>query len=261
MALFLTNTGLSTLKYGDSLDEATLLALMEQGKRNATANGEVYYTRLLDSGLELVFRVSEREGGVDVYGLDTHMAGRCVWTAQPVVTVGKPEYLGMDLLLTDPSQHCAFVMGIVRSALLAPIDDHSILDIQVCAFPTGMDVYDSREAFEAMVPEENRPLDRQILPYHYLLAREESVPKKVREASKKQEMINLFCGPVLATQKRDNGFQGTSLFVSTVATEMGHIDVVYDGTQVEPPEPGSYLVASAYFSGDVLSIRQADLVP
>ncbi|MFA6775716.1 MAG: hypothetical protein WCR76_05560 [Sphaerochaetaceae bacterium] len=256
MALFLANAGLGCLMRGKNLDETLVLPLLERSTRSEDEGGGAYYTCLMDSGLELVFRVQEREDGLEMMGLDTHMGGRCVWTASPVVSVGKPEYLGMQLLLADPGQRNAFVMGFVRPALLRHLDTDSVLEIQVSAFPTGMDVYDSRESFEAMIGEENRLLDRQILPYYYVMAREESTGKKMREFSKRNEMINLFCGPVLAMEERENGYLDTKLMVSTVATSMGHIDVVYARDQLsKPAEKGTYLMASAYFSGDVLSVR------
>ena len=262
MPLFLDNTGLSCLKKGKDLDEQAFQGFLEKSRRDEVPGGGAYYTYLFDSGLELVFRVVENEGNREVMGMDTHMGGRCVWMGKPVVTVGQMECLGMQLLLSDPGESCAYTMGFVRPALLGKVDTQSHLETQVCAFPTGMDVYDDREAYEAMVGEENRLLDRQVLPYHYILAREEGISGKNKEYSQKHEMIDFLCGPVLSVEERENGFRGTSLRVATVATQMGHVDLVYGlGQGVRPLEKGCYLVASAYLSGDVISVHQQSIVP
>jgi hypothetical protein len=256
MALFLMNTGLSCLAKGKELDTEEVNALFAESpvEKVPSAPG-AYATHLFDSGLSLIARLPEGNEG-EAY-LDMHMNGKCLWHVKPVSMVGEPEYLGLSMIASDMDEENACVLNMVKPALHGPIDTTKDFEVQVCAFPVDLAVYDDREAFEAMVPEGNRLFDRQVLPYYYIMAKEERVDEKTKAFMRKNEQLDLFCGSVLAVEKRENGYKGTSLCVATVATVFGHIDLVYGEGQVSRPlEKGSYVLASAYVSAEIVSVVQ-----
>ena len=257
MALFLTNTGLSCLIEGKELDSKQMLSLFQQSKKYEVESSGCYYSYVFDSGLELVFRVSEVQKEQEILGVDVHMSGRCIWKAKPVNFIGEPQFLALSMLMTNPDESVVFATDVVRAALSLKFDNTNELSMQVCAFPNALDVYESREAFEAMVSEGNRLLDRQILPYNYIMAQQKNVEARRKEFFKRNEKLSFFCGPVLAVEERDNGYRSTHCSVATIATQMGHLDVVYSPTQLDRPlEKGCYAVCSALISADILEVSK-----
>lgn len=253
MAVYLANTGLEMLMKEGGLDQKPLLKWFSQSKRLQAMHG-AYHTLILDSGLELIFRTIPQGEDVQIVGLDMHMSGKCVWSAKPLARIGVGEPLFITLLLTNSSETSAFIADIVHAATVEQLEEDQKLSIQVCAFPQALDVYDSRSAYEAAVDEEGRLEDKKLLPFNYIMAREENVSEKQKEHYAKHEKMILFCGPVLAVSKREHGFHDTSCMVATISTEMGHLDLVYAQSQLTAElTKGSYVVGSCIISADILT--------
>ena len=253
MAIYLANTGLDLLIKGESLDEEQLLIWFREAKRIPAVQG-AYYSKLFDSGLELVFRSVKQGDDLDIAGIDMHMSGGCLWMAKPLARVGVGEPLAVSLLMTNGDETSAFIAELIHAATLERIDEDSSLSLQVCAFPQSMDVYDSRASYEEATEKLSRLDDRKLLPFNYIMARDESLPQRERDKYAEQEKVMVFAAPVLQVQKREHGYKGTSCMVATVATEMGHLDLVFAAHQLPSAlKKGSYVVCSCIISADVLT--------
>jgi hypothetical protein len=253
MALYLEHTGTEFLANEGKLDQDRLLRWFRESRKIPAAQG-AYYSKLLDSGLEIIFRTVKTGDDLQIVGVDMHMSGRCVWKARPLSTVGIGEPLAVSLLLTDVGERCAFVADLVHAATLGQIDGESDLSLQVCAFPSAMDVYDGRTAYEQAMEGQQTLEDGKLLPFNYIMARDENVGKEARDRYASEERQMMLCGKVLAVDTRGHGVEDASCQVATVKTEMGHLDLVYTSTQLgRDLEPGSYVVASCRISADVLA--------
>jgi len=253
MAVYLANTGLEILLKDGSLDQKQMLAWVEEAVRIPTKYG-FYATKVLQSGLTLVYRVVAKGSDTEIAGLDMHMSGRCLWSAKPLVRIGEGEALSLTLLMTNPSERSAFIATLVHAATLEQIDEDTILNLQVCAFPQALDVFDSRQAYESATVEKGRLEDKKLLPFNYIMARDESLSEETRQKFARHEQMVLLCGPVLAVEERRHGFRDTLCMVATIATEMGHLDLVFSAKQLAKPlQKGSYVVASCVVSADVLT--------
>ncbi len=254
MAIYLANTGLELLIKGDSLDQEQLLTWFKEATRIPAAVQGAYYSKLFDSGLELVYRTVKQGEDLEIAGLDMHMSGGCLWMAKPLARVGIGDVLAVSLLMTNSDESSAFIADLIHAATLQSIEEDSSLSLQVCAFPQSMDVYDSRASYEKATGEGSCLDDRKLLPFNYIMARDESLSQESRDTYAQQEKLMLFAAPVLAVERREHGYKGTSCMVATVATEMGHLDLVFASGQLSKTlEKGSYVVASALISADVLT--------
>ena len=253
MAIYLANTGLELLIKGDSLDEEQLLTWFKEAKRIPAVQG-AYYSKLFDSGLELVYRTVQQGDDLQIAGLDMHMSGGCLWMAKPLARVGEGEALAVSLLMTNADESSAFIADLIHAATLEHIDEDSSLSLQVCAFPQSMDIYDSRASYEEATEKVSRLDDRKLLPFNYIMARDESLTQESRDKYAENEKLMVFAAPVLKVEKREHGYKGTSCMVATVATEMGHLDLVFASQQLSKAlEKGSYVVCSALISADVIT--------
>ncbi len=252
MAVYLANTGLQVLLKDQELDQKQLMHWFREAKK-IPASGGAYYTKVLESGLSVIFRTLPQGDDLQIAGLDMHMNGKCLWRAKPLVQVGKSEVLSISLLMTNVAEKSAFIATLVHAATLDQIDEDTLLDMQVCAFPQALDVYDSRDAYESATEESGRLEDKKLLPFNYIMARDESLSEEQRKEFSDHEELMLLCGPVLAVQERDHGYEKTSCSVATISTEMGHLDLVFASSQLRQPlKQGSYVVARCIISADVL---------
>jgi hypothetical protein len=253
MAVYLENTGTEFLAKEGVLDQELLLQWFKESKPIKAVQGS-YYSKLLESGLEIVFRTVAQGDDLQIAGIDMHMSGRCVWQAKPLSTIGLGEPLLVSLLMTNANETCAFIADLIHAATIEKIDEDSILELQVCAFPRALDVYDSRNAYEKATVNSAVLDEGKLLPFNYIMARDESLDQNQRDQYEAQEKLMLICGPVLAVEKREHGVQDSSCLVATIKTEMGHLDLVFSSKQLERDlQKGSYVVASCILSADVLT--------
>ncbi|NMA23205.1 MAG: hypothetical protein GX938_06835, partial [Spirochaetales bacterium] len=221
MALYFSNTGLEALLDGDRIDERQMSAWMGEAERTDVEGG-AYYTKRFASGLTIIFRTIADE----LVGLDMHMSGRSIWTAKPLMRVGEQEPLSITMLMTSRSEQSAFIATLVHAATLPTFDDQTMIDLQVCAFVQALDIYDSRQAYEEATPTEMQVEDKKILPYNFVMSREQSLGQKERERFEAAQTLVLLAGPVIAVEKREHGWGESGCIVATVSTEMGHLDLV-----------------------------------
>ena len=252
MALYLANSGLTLLAKDGVLDQKVLMRWFKEAKR-IKATGGTYYTKLLDSGLTLIFRTVVQNDDVEIAGVDMHLSGRCVWSAKPLTQVGKGEVLSITLLMTNVSERSAFIATLVHAATLDHIDEDSLLSLARFALSPKPVSYTAERRMSS-TEERSRLEDKKLLPFNYIMARDESLTEEQRNAFLKSETMMLLCGPVLGVEKREHGFENTSCMVATISTEMGHLDLVFSEEQLKKPlVKGSYVVASCQISADVLA--------
>ncbi len=253
MGIYLANTGLEILIRGDSLDEEQLLTWFKEAKRIPAVQG-AYYSKMFDSGLELVYRTVKQGDDLQIAGLDMHMSGDSLWMAKPLSKVGVGEALAISLLMTNSDETSAFIVDLIHAATLEVIDEDSSLSLQECTFHQSMDIYDSSASYEEASEKLSRLDDRKLLPFNYIMARDESLDQESRDKYAENEKMMVFAAPVLQVQRREHGFKGTRCMVATVATEMGPLDLVYAEDQLSTVlEKEAYVVCSCIISADVLT--------
>ncbi|MCK9548152.1 MAG: hypothetical protein M0Q37_06530 [Sphaerochaeta sp.] len=248
MALYVSNTGLDALVVDGGIDE-TQLRIWYGEATETEAHGGLYRTKVLDSGLAIIFRIVDDE----IVGIDMHMQGRSIWEAKPLLRVGEQEPLSITLLLTSKSERSAFIATIVHAATLEHFDEETVLELQVCAFVQALDIYDSRSAYEEATEDGMQIEDKKILPYNFIMSRDESIGEEEKKLFAQGETLVLIAAPVIAVKKRSHGFGDSACIVATVGTEMGHLDLVFSEAQVPTPlKKGSYVITRCAISADVL---------
>ncbi|MCI6673855.1 MAG: hypothetical protein MR519_05830 [Spirochaetaceae bacterium] len=252
MGLFLANTGLECLRKGDQLDERLVGELKTLGKEEKVGtDGSAYLTYSFPSGLELVFRM----GGDAIIDGDMCYEGHSLWQAKPAVTIPTRGYLSLDLVLVDLAGRNGFAASILKPATIPSFTNEQRLDLSVSAFPVGLDVFDDRKSYEAVTDEKVRLQDGQVIPYNYLMSRQEGLKPKEQEFFDHKIQFNLFAGEVVALEQKDNQWHASSFQVATVRTVLGNLDVVFGAGQVKKPlREGCYLFGEALISAKVLAI-------
>ncbi len=248
MALYVSNTGLEALVVDGALDEHQLLRWYGEATETVVSGG-VYRTKVLDSGLAIIFRAIDDE----VVGIDMHMKGRSIWSAKPLLRIGEQEVLSMTLLMTNQSERSAFIATLVHGATLGQFDESSVLDLQVCAFVQALDIYDSRRMYEEATSIETQIADKKILPYNFIMSREPSITAEERKRFEQAQNLVLIAAPVIAVERKEHGWADSCCMVATISTEMGHLDLVYSESQVPTPlGKGAYVTVQCAISADVL---------
>lgn len=248
MALYISNTGLDALVVDGTIDEAQLRQWYAEATEVA-AQGGFYRTKVLDSGLAIIFRVVDDE----IVGVDMHMQGRSIWEAKPLLRVGEQERLSITLLLTSKSERSAFIATLVHAATLDRFDEETLLELQVCAFVQALDIYDSRAAYEEATERDMQIEDKKILPYNFIMSRDESITAEEKKLFAQGESLLLIAAPVIAVEKRSHGFGDSACIVATIGTEMGHLDLIFSESQVPTPlKKGAYVTTRCAISADVL---------
>lgn len=248
MAFYISNTGLDALVADGAIDETQLRRWYAEAPQ-VPAQGGFYRTKLLESGLAIIFRVVDDE----IVGIDMHMQGRSIWEARPLLRVGEQESLSITLLMTSKSEQCAFIATLVHAATLERFDEDTVLELQVCAFAQALDIYDSRAAYEEATELEMRIEDKKVLPYNFVLSRSEHIGEEEKRIFAQDETLILIAAPVIAVERRSHGFGDSACIVATIGTEMGHLDLVFSESQVPTPlKKGAYVITSCAISADVL---------
>lgn len=248
MAMYFSNTGLEVLLDGDQIDEKQM-QIWAQEATVTEIEGGAYYTKRLDSGLLIIYRVFEEQ----LVGLDMHMSGRSIWEAKPLMQVGEQEPLSLTVLLTNRSESASFIATLVHAATIGAISDEHFIEMQVCGFVQALDLYDSRASYEVATPTEMQIADQKLLPYNFIMSRESAISEADRARFKTGETLILLAGEVIASEEREHGFKETKAQVVTVKTEMGHLDLVISEAQLgKPISKGEYLTAQCVISADVL---------
>ncbi len=248
MALYISNTGLDALVVDGEIDEAQLRRWYDEATQ-VPAQGGFYRTKVLESGLAIIFRVVDDE----IVGVDMHLQGRSIWEAKPLLRVGEQESLSITLMMTSKSEQSAFIATLAHAATLDSFDEETVLELQVCAFVQALDIYDSRAAYEEATESEMRIEDKRVLPYNFIMSRNEHIGEEEKRIFAQGETLILIAAPVIAVERRSHGFGDSSCIVATVGTEMGHLDLVFSESQVPTPlKKGAYVITSCAISADVL---------
>jgi hypothetical protein len=248
MALYPTNTGFDDLIIDGALDEQQLTRWFEEATIHP-AEGGSYRTKRFESGLLIIFREVEKR----VVGIDMHMGGRSTWSAKPLIQVGEEEPLSLTLMMTNRSESSLFIATLVHAATREHFREEEVVDLQVCAFVQALDIYDSRTSYERAIDEELWIADKKILPYNYIMSREETVGEDERAVFEQGQTLVLIAAPVIAVETRSHGWRQSASVVATVGTEMGHLDLIFSSNQVpQPLTKGDYIVTQCAISADVL---------
>ena len=252
MGLFLSNTGLEGLREGDGLHKKLVGELLALSKVEKVGDdGSAYATYTFPSGLSLVLRM----GGDVVVDGDMHYEGGQIWQAKPIATIASRGFLSLDLILMDLSGKHGFAASIVKPATMSPFTSEDQLDLSVSAFPIGIDVFDDRKGYETATDEKIRLEDGAVIPYNWLMTKQEGLKAKELEFFTGKIQFNLLAGEVVSLQKRDNQWHGSSFMVATVRTVLGNLPVVFSEERIQHPlAVGCYVFVEALISAKVLAI-------
>ena len=263
MPVFVRNLQLEFLTENGEFRSDRMLDMYGQA-RWRYAQGGYYLTYRMPSGVEFIFKAVSDGEDLRVVGTDTHVAGRCVWSAVPFmnVTPQSADSLSAVLAFTNLAQDGVFIAHLVNAAVLPTMEAGQSISMQMVAFPHSIAVYESREAYEqaaiAHDPDDSQPLiltDGRVFPLNFMLKNDPDVPEEERDHSLKDDLV-LLCGRILAVEKRghqdDDGEHG-AFIIATIATQFGHLDVAFTAEMIGGGVcmKGQYLVFGGVLSGNV----------
>jgi len=263
MPIFIRNLHLEFLT-----DKGTLISerMVEMyGKaRWRLANGGYYPVFTMSSGVEFIFKTIQDGQNPRVVGTDTHYAGRCIWNGLPFmdITPKDADCLSMVLAFTNIAQDGVYIAHMMNAAVLPSIREGQSIAMQMVAFPLSIAVYGSREAYErsatSHTPDAGEPLillDGKAFPLNFMLKHDPDKPVDKNDSNLKDDIV-LLCGSVLSVEKRlhqEPGQDDTGFMVATIATQFGHLDVVFTAQMIGEAacQKGFYIVFSGILSGNV----------
>ncbi len=263
MPVFVRNLSLEYLVKDGVLDSDQMFD-MYQNARWRHAHGAFYMVHTLPSGVEFIFRAVRDGEDIRILGTDTHLSGRCLWTAMPFfnATPKEADALSAVVACTNQAQDGVFVTHIVNAAVLPELQEGQSITMQMVAFPFILESYASRKAYEQAYtanPDEARfptlLTDKRIFPLNFMMKHDPDIPEEQRNQSLADDIV-LVCGPVLAVREApfsDPERQEASFSVATIATQFGHLDVAYVSDMVLGGSftKGSYMVFSGMLSANV----------
>jgi hypothetical protein len=263
MPVFIRNLSLEYLVKDGVLDSDQMLE-MYKAARWRSAHGAFYMVHTLPSGVEFIFRAVRDGEDIRILGTDTHLSGRCLWTAMPFfnATAKDADALSAVVACTNQAQDGVFVAHLVNAAVLPPLEEGQSITMQMVAFPFVLESYTSREAYEESYtanPDEARfptlLTDKRVFPLNFMMKHDPDIPEEQRNQSLADDIV-LICGPVLAVREApfsNPDAQEKSFSVATIATQFGHLDVAFASDMVLGPPcvTGSYVVFSGMLSANV----------
>jgi hypothetical protein len=263
MPVFVRNLALEYLVTNGALDSEAMLSMYKQA-RWRHAHGAYYCVYTLPSGVEFIFRAIPDGEDMRILGTDTHLSGRCMWSAIPFfnATPKDADTLSAVVACTNSAQDGVFVAHLMNAAVLPELQEGQTIGMQVVAFPFVLESYDSREHYEQYYtanPDEARfptiLTDKRIFPLNFMMKHDPDIPEEKRDHSLAEDIV-LICGPVLAVREmppHNREEQSASFTVATIATQFGHLDVAFVSEMVfgKPCKKDSYLVFSGMISADV----------
>ncbi len=243
MAFFLDSLGLSELSQNQN-DIINLFSNIEK----ISGEDYDYKTYVYNEGLELVARINKDSKDYDFVGVDSHLINSTKWLSKPVISLGQTSEIPA-ILFSSIDEKTAFIANLLHAGLVrGEMNTESKISLQICAFPSSLEVYESREDYEKVV---NDALlkDKSILPYFYIRSLEENLSQEEKKRYQENLLFNLIAARVIKTNEYN--FGNNPCFVSTIDTVMGNLDIIYSKNIIkEPLSVDSYIVGAFYLSAE-----------
>lgn len=243
MAFFLDSLGLSELSQNQN-DIVDLFSKVEK----FSGEDYDYKTYVYDDGLELVARINKDSKDYDFVGVDSHLINSNKWICKPVLSLGQTTEIPA-ILFSSIDDKTAFIANLLHAGLVkGEMNPESNVSLQLCAFPSSLEVYESRKAYEAVVKEAIIK-DKSVLPYFYIRSLEENLEEEEKNRYQDNILFNLIAAKVIET--KEYKFGKNPCFVSTIETVLGKLDIIYSKNIMSKPiTANSYIVGAFYLSAE-----------
>jgi hypothetical protein len=243
MAFFLDSLGLSEL----SQNQNEIVDLFSNIEKISGEDYD-YKTYLYNEGLELVARINKDSKDYDFVGVDSHLINSDKWVGKPVLSLGQTTELPA-ILFSSIDDKTALVVNLLHAGLVqGEMNTETTVALQLCAFPSSLEVYENRSAYEKVV-KDARLKDKSVLPYFYIRSLEEDLKEEEKKRYQDNILFNLIAGEVIKT--KEYKFGAKPCFVSTIDTVIGNLDIIYSQNIVSKPiSEKSYIVGAFYLSAE-----------
>ena len=243
MAFFLDSLGLSELSHNQN-DIIDLFAKTDK----ITGEDYDYKTYFFKDGLELVARINKDGEEGDFVGVDSHLINSNKFVAKPVISLGQTIELPA-VLFSSLDDKTAFIANLLHAGLVkGEMNTESQVSLQLCAFPSSLEVYESRAVYEESVKDALLK-DKSVLPYFYIRSLEEGIGEEDKKRYQENILFNLIAAKVIET--KEYSFGKNPCFVSTIDTVLGNLDIIYSKNILQKPlSKNSYVVGAFYLSAE-----------
>lgn len=243
MAFFLDSLGLSELSKNQN-DIIDLFSDVDKVK----GEDYDYKTYLYDEGLELVARINKDSKDHDFVGVDSHFINSNKYSCKPVVSLGATSEIPA-VLFSSLDEKTAFLANLIHAGLVkGEMNVDSVVNLQLCAYPSSLEVYENRESYEKAVSEALLK-DKSVLPYYYIRSLEKDLNEEEKKRFQDNILFNLIAAKVIET--KEYNFGKNPCFISTIDTDLGNLDIIYSKNIISNPlTKGSYVVGAFYLSAE-----------
>jgi hypothetical protein len=243
MAFFLDSLGLSELAHNQN----TIIDLFKDTNKISGEDYD-YKTFFYDGGLELVARIKKDSEEYDFVGVDSHLINSNKVIAKPVLSLGQTMELPA-ILFSSLDDKTAFIANLLHAGLVkGEMNTDTKVSLQMCAFPSSLEVYESRASYEEAVSDALLK-DKSVLPYFYIRSLEENLSEEEKKRYQENLLFNLIAAEVIDT--REYKFGNNPCFVSTIDTVIGQLDIIYSKNILQKPlSKHSYVVGAFYLSSE-----------
>ncbi len=243
MAFFLDSLGLSEL----SRNQNEIIDLFTNLEKQ---HGEDYNykTYKYDDGLELVARIKKDGEDYDFVGVDSHFINSNKYVCKPVLSLGQTTELPA-VLFASLDDSSAFIANLLHAGLVkGEMNEKSKVSLQLCAYPSSLEVYEDRKAYEDTVKEAILK-DKSVLPYYYIKSLEKDLSQEEIDRYQNNLLFNLIAAKVITT--KEYKFGANPCYVSTIDTILGDLDIIYSKNILNKPlTENSYIVGAFYLSAE-----------
>lgn len=243
MAFFLDSLGLSEL----SKNQNDIINLFNNIEKQSGEDYD-YKTYKYDQGLELVARINRDSKDYDFVGVDSHFINDNLYKCKPIVSLGQTSEIPA-VLFSSLDEKCAFLANLMHAGLVkGEMNENSVVNLQLCAYPSSLEVYEDRESYEKSVKDATLK-DKSILPYYYIRALEKDLSEDEKNRFLDNILFNLIAAKVIDT--KEYKFGNNPCYISTLDTVIGNLDIIYSKNIISNPlNINSYVVGAFYLSAE-----------
>ncbi len=242
MAYFPENLGLGLLSKSKGNFERFIARIAAEGTPVTGYYGRPYINRFYgDAQLILRTRMNVAGTQVEITGVDTHCAGRCLWDVLPsdIGIASKHADATARRLAVKPADggKGVAVVDIVNADVLPSFLDDDVLTLQMTGFPLAIDYYADEAAYAANWTGRGdggrwRLSDGAILPAAFLRGQ---APEYAGGASEGRVLIRGTVKGVEQCALPEGIGPGGAFVRATIGTRFGDLELVHTAAQVSPP--------------------------
>lgn len=244
MAFFLDSLGLSELAKNQN-DIIDLFTNVEK----VVGDDYDYKTYKYDDGLELVARINKDSKDYDFVGVDSHFVNSNSFQCKPIMSLGQTLEIPA-VLFSSLDDKTAILVNLMHAGLVkGEMNVDSIVKLQLCAYPSSLEVYEDRASYENVVKDAILK-DKSVLPYYYIKSLEKELTEDERKRYSDNLLFNLIAAKVIET--KEYNFGKNPCYISTLDTDLGKLDIIYSKNIINNPlNVNSYVVGSFYLSAEI----------